>query len=101
MTMAGEEHNELSVKLDWPEDPIAAPVPIYNPEAEEDPAARLDARLDALAQGAIDADSDDINARIDFVVAQVVGALRDLSDTIRKTTEENVAALDERISALR
>src|SRR5438094_967712 len=101
MAMAGNEGNDLSVKLDWPEDPISAPLPIYSPDDGEDPGARLEARLEALTEGAAHADPDDLNARIDFVVSQVVAALSDLSAVVRKTSEDTVAALDERISALR
>src|SRR5207245_1463305 len=67
----------------------------------EHPGARLEARLEALAQGAAGADPDDVNARIDFVVGQVVAALRDLGEVVRRTGDETIAALDERITGLR
>ena len=109
MAMADEEHGdpeEISVRLEWPVDPLEA-TPV---DGESDPLARLEARLAALEDrglpdggGASEvlAAIEDVSVRLDFLSTELVEVMRQMNDTVNHAIQENTAALDDRVTGLR
>lgn len=82
-----DHRDDLSVKLDWPVDPLAVgPVDDHD---ESDPLTRLEARLAALEErpesdGAgtsreVASAVDDLSARLDYVATELIEALRSMN----------------------
>lgn len=125
MAMADDERDDLSVRLDWPVDPLAE-TPVGD---DPDPLVRLENRLAALESREVPdgqamsrevtAAIDDVSARLDYVATELIEALRNmnetfrlafddtadavrqLNDTVSHAIQENTAALDDKVSGLR
>ncbi len=108
--MADEEHRgpeEISVRLEWPIDPLAA----TPSDMETDPVARLEARLAALeSRGVTDGGSlsrevseaiEDVSTRLDYLGTELVDALRHLNDGLMRAVRETTATIDDRVAGLR
>ena len=105
MEPVDDEHTDLSVKLEWPEDPLAeAPVDEPPKPAPEDPIEARLAALEHLIEGAAPggghATIDDIAARLDRVASEVVQALRAINDTLQRALKESDASVDRRLRAI-
>jgi hypothetical protein len=108
MSMPDDDGGDLSVQLNWPEDPAVSPAPIFNPEVDEsrpafgEPATHVDARLDALASLDVSGQApEEIAGRVDYALSEIVSVLRSMNEMIKNATEESMSALDERMTALR
>jgi len=109
--MASDDHGDLSIQLDWPEDPLAErgvpddAKPRPRPAGDEQLASRLDVLEEPFApEGTFEETpltAEDVAARLDHVVAEIADVLRAINDTLRRSADENIAALDERITGLR
>jgi hypothetical protein len=106
MEPVDDERTELSVNLEWPEDPLAdAPVELAPEPAE--PGDPIEARLAALervmegtAPGGGHATVDDVMERLDRVAVEIVQALRAINDTLQRALKQSDASVDKRLRAL-
>jgi len=104
MTMADDERSDLSVSLEWPEDPLDEP----SLTTGDDPIARLEARLAELEDRErpvndgmsrlVSAAIDEMSTRIDFIATELLEALRAMDATIRDVRDA-VRQLETRVSA--
>jgi hypothetical protein len=96
------ERDDLSVRLEWPDDPLE-PVEEAPEPAPPEPAA-IDERVEALENAVATTDSASLEAtvvRLEYIAAQTVDALRALHDTVQGLIEKNTAAIEEQVGDLR
>ncbi|MBA3652999.1 MAG: hypothetical protein H0W70_02270 [Actinobacteria bacterium] len=107
MSMQNREHandddkGDLSVRLEWPVDPLAAPVAENG--ADGDALERVIARLEAvesreLADGggrSVLVAIDDLATRLDYVASEMAEALRSLNEIFRQAVDEQADGLGE------
>ncbi len=104
MTTAEEASDDLSVRLEWPVDPLARDTPERHDEETDD--AELVTRLASLEAtikegAAAEAALHDLEARLDLVTKELVGVVKALNDTLQKTRDQTIGAVDRRVTALR
>jgi hypothetical protein len=93
MATARDDRGDLSVELDWPADPLSDRAEHDERDISEDVVHDVASRLDVLETAAVEGE--------DHLVADVVDVLRAMHETLRRSIDENLAALDDRIAALR
>ncbi len=111
MGTASDDRGDLSVRLEWLVDPLISPAPATDHEAtdHEEPSAQSADRVEALeaavaeiaANNADPAVFEAMAARLEYVGAEMVEALRGMNDTVRRLIDESVATIDDRITGLR
>ena len=104
MPSAQHEANasELSVDLEWPDDPLAPSGGQRQHEELRDVAGRLD-RVEAWlgeSDGSGELSMDDLAQRLDYLGGEIIAALRTLHDTVGNLGQPIVESVDKRITSL-
>jgi hypothetical protein len=105
MATAGDDRDDLSVRLDWPEDPLTTPPKPHRLDVGV-PTDAVGDRLDGLRervtrQRSEGATVEDVVAQLDYAVSEMIGTLKAMNEAWRRSADDMRMAVDGSIGDLR